>query len=365
MADAAIQEDTRSNTGEGKILCVVSGKGGSGKTLITSLIGTVAAGAGKVLLVDADFGTGGLTYFLTFKTFDRGTGGFCEIMREDIGPDYIFKFSKPRNTSQIGGENIELLPIGDHKRFHLRKETVDDVGLAQFIKYIRKKYDFIVFDCRGGIDDESVAISRLCDEIILIVETDAASIRASQHLREVLEGEELEAKVRGFIINKVMDNPEQLSELYSSILFSDYLGSVPFDIEANKAFIKGEFPEQDSRFYQHCRHITGLAIDEPKFLNSRLGAKVWTSSSFDYGNAGSRKGRILLLVLSIYCFGIFYMSSYLGASSFTDELLSQIDQRVFGILPIILIFLMTSDRLMETIGNAAFRVLRFPFGRRR
>jgi len=47
-----------------KIFCLASPKGGSGKTIITATLGAFLAGIGKkVLIIDADAATNGLTLF--------------------------------------------------------------------------------------------------------------------------------------------------------------------------------------------------------------------------------------------------------------------------------------------------------------
>jgi flagellar biosynthesis protein FlhG len=333
----------------GKITSIVSGKGGSGKTLIASLIGAVASKNGKVLLIDADFGTGGLTYFLTFKVFDRGVGGLCEILRQDVGSDYVFRFSKPRNISELSDRSIELLPIGDHKKFHLNKERVDEKGLREFIDFVRREYDYILFDCRGGIDDDSMAMCRLSDEIVVVAETDAASIRASQHLVEVLDGEGVKEKIRGFIINKAMDDPRQLAELYGSILFADYLGAVPFDVEANRSFIKGDFPGWNTSFSRHCRHITGKVIDDPRLLEEKIEGSGSGYFDFSYGNSAARRGRVLTFVLSLYfsasIFALWVLDANLSQSALSLYLAGA------TVYFLMLTLLMTSDRFMEKFGR--------------
>ncbi len=341
----------------GKIISIVSGKGGSGKTLIASLIGAMASTTEKVLLIDADFGTGGLTYFLTFKVFDRGVGGLCEIMRQDVGSDYVFRFAKPRNISELGDRKIELLPIGDHKKFHLNKERVDHEGLREFIEFVRHEYDYIIFDCRGGIDDDSVATCRLSDEIVVVAETDAASIRASQHLVEVLESEGMKEKIRGFIINKAMDDPRQLAELYGSILFSDYLGAVPFDVEANRSFIKGDFPDWDTSFSRHCRHISGKILDEPRLLEGKILQSGVGYFDFSYGNSAARRGRVLTFVLSLYFSASIVALWVLGADLSIGTLKLYLAGATVYFLSLTLI--MTSDRIMEKFGRA-FRFFIWP-----
>src|ERR1700740_505578 len=72
---------------EFKSVAVVSGKGGSGKTLVATAI---AEGLGickkSILLVDADVGTAGLSYYLGFSAYSRARSGLTEMILGDNAP---------------------------------------------------------------------------------------------------------------------------------------------------------------------------------------------------------------------------------------------------------------------------------------
>src|SRR5688572_12115014 len=67
-------------------LAVVSGKGGSGKTLVaTAIAHGLALCEKKVLLVDTDTGTGGLSYYLGFSAYKQTREGLTEFIVEKSG----------------------------------------------------------------------------------------------------------------------------------------------------------------------------------------------------------------------------------------------------------------------------------------
>ena len=56
-----------------RVICFASAKGGSGKTVITATIGSFLAALGKrVLLIDTDAATNGLTLLISRKYWRRG-----------------------------------------------------------------------------------------------------------------------------------------------------------------------------------------------------------------------------------------------------------------------------------------------------
>lgn len=67
----------------GKSIAVVSGKGGSGKTMVAvALAQGVALAERSCILIDADFATGGLTYYLTFRNFKNARIGLSDILED-------------------------------------------------------------------------------------------------------------------------------------------------------------------------------------------------------------------------------------------------------------------------------------------
>src|SRR6266849_5465081 len=59
--------------GQGRVICFVSVKGGSGKTVITTSTAYVLTRSGKrVVLIDADFSTRGLSLFVLSSLIDAG-----------------------------------------------------------------------------------------------------------------------------------------------------------------------------------------------------------------------------------------------------------------------------------------------------
>src|SRR5437016_12897223 len=87
MSDSSpSSEINRLRQGEVQRVAVVSGKGGSGKTLVaTALMLAFAENKTRTLLIDGDLGTGGLTYYVGFHNISNISGGLTELLLENDG----------------------------------------------------------------------------------------------------------------------------------------------------------------------------------------------------------------------------------------------------------------------------------------
>jgi flagellar biosynthesis protein FlhG len=251
-----IYSDDRSKIGT-KSVAVVSGKGGSGKTMVAvAMAQGLAVDGYRVLLIDTDFATGGLTYYLTFNVFHQGRFGLADIFNKSQdrpSMEDLVAYSKADHDERHWLARINLIPIGDQRRLY--DVVSDDIKfiIEDIINQGRGIFDVIIVDCRGGIDSQSIDVCSACEDILLVMETDTTSIQASQHLVDILSQKNLKRQLAGFILNKVMDDPSSLAKTGSSLLRADYLGAIPFDIEATRAYIQGKVPDVYSLFSHHVR----------------------------------------------------------------------------------------------------------------
>ena len=68
---------------------------------------------------------------------------------------------------------------------------------------------------------------------------------------DTLSENKLAHKMRGFIINKALDDPTVVARNGTSVFGAQYLSSVPFDLEATRNFLVGEVPRRFSLFGIH------------------------------------------------------------------------------------------------------------------
>lgn len=346
---------------------IVSGKGGSGKTMVAVAIAQGLASTGaKVLIVDADLGTGGLTYYLTFDTFSHARVGISDALLKGVDKARLIgeaARSTRKSEEIIGLENIRLIPVGDQRRIQDVPAEIFG-GAARSIIENARSFDVIVFDCRGGIDAQSLAVCALCEHIILIVETDATSIKASQHLTDVLAECGLKSKVSGFILNKAMDDPTSIARSANTFFGTNYLGAIPFDIDATRCYIQGKIPSQSSLFSRHVRSILSRS---PFFVAEYLGVRTLTPEEFGTVSLRSPEARFgSLLIGTIAIYAAIGFSLLIASPSYPlDQFLSPITAvYIYVALSVLLVILGLSERVKEALGRAFRvynRIITYPF----
>jgi CO dehydrogenase nickel-insertion accessory protein CooC1 len=267
-------------------IAVVSGKGGSGKTMIATAMAQIFAEAGlPVVLVDADTGTAGMSYYLGLRQVRNIRAGLSALInrgsltREDM--DLVLQ----KVALMPGAHPAQFLPIGDHRRLSQAGREASDQGsgkisslLRQVVQVLRERPSIVIVDCRGGVDDESLAVCDAADDIILVIEPDTTSFQASRHLVEVLSDAGLDDKLRGFIVNKAFEDPASVARNGTSMFGAQFLAGVPFDFEATRAFLVGDLPRPGSVFYTHVQEAVDRAY--PNTVGRPLG-RIWTAADYD------------------------------------------------------------------------------------
>jgi septum site-determining protein MinD len=279
-----VDGEVRLSSYGGKVVALVSGKGGSGKTMLAAAITQVlSVREPRVLLADFDLGTGGLSYYLGLKSVSRIRPGLTEFILEDMRNEPDAPRRDLISMSHVSGLikklqgrfgiNADFLPIGDHRRLLRQPLPAERVieNLTRAISALRNlTYTKVVIDCRGGVDVETLAICQAVDEIILVVEPDTTSFQASQHLVDALSDARLADKLIGFVINKVFEDPTVIARQGSATFATAYLGAIPFDIETSRSFLIGELPSSSSPFSRQLDGCLAEAYPEivpaPSFI---------------------------------------------------------------------------------------------------
>jgi len=228
--------------GDGMIIAMVSGKGGVGKTSIVANLGLALARAGKkTLLVDMDFFTRGLTFFLS-----KGTTSFRASVREGLNPKTrSFKFFRvEENLSVVPPVRRSLDTIKSNEILGLMGD--DLAGLKSLFRQLSRLYSYVLVDCRSGADLLSIAPALVADSYWIVTEEDRTSQRTSAVLRESIDRFGLEHKARarfgGFIMNMtVSTRVDDLVDFFERTVFGEKCISViPLDKNVRRAFIRDE-----------------------------------------------------------------------------------------------------------------------------
>jgi len=159
----------------GEIWAIGGGKGGSGKTFITSNMGTYLANKGKkVILVDADFGGANLHSFIGVK---RPQYSLSNFFSDKIPLEEVI------TTTPI--DNLGLL-VGD-----IHSLSPDNIQFSQRLKLYRHivnlNAEYILIDIGAGSHRDTIDTFLLANRMIAVFEPNVVSIENMyQFIRNVL-----------------------------------------------------------------------------------------------------------------------------------------------------------------------------------
>lgn len=208
----------------GHVLCFISAKGGSGKTVTAASLGTLLSGLGlRVLLIDTDAATNGLTLLFLeqllqgAKALEGNHGlGLFEALA-DSSPTIIEVSSslsfvpaafKLRNTEEVPPErfrwNLE----------NLLRQTQD--------------FDIVLVDAQAGTDAYAQFSASLSDVHIIVSEYDPVSAQGIDRLKLIFADE----------MRPASTFTEFAAAIGEGLKIARYLPPIPWDADVVRAFAR-------------------------------------------------------------------------------------------------------------------------------
>lgn len=173
----------------GKIIAVVSGKGGTGKTSFTSNTGLALASLGqRVLCMDCDITLRNLDLALGLS--DRALMDFSDVLAQRCTLEQAVVTHRQYPT-------LDLLtaPMAD-KPLPL---TVRQ--LAALAKEIRERYDWCLMDAPAGLGQGFKMAACMADQVIVVTTTDISAMRDAQ--RTAMELSSFPANAVHLVVGRV------------------------------------------------------------------------------------------------------------------------------------------------------------------
>jgi MinD-like ATPase involved in chromosome partitioning or flagellar assembly len=201
----------------GKVIGVLSLKGGVGKTSSVVGLGSALASYGKkVLLIDANFSAPNLGIHLDIlepkKTIHHvlaGEGDFSEVVVE------------------INDFHVIPASVFPHK-------IIDPLKLKGFVEKIKENYDYILIDSSPALNKETLAAMISSDELFVISTPDYSTL--SMTLKAIKVAKKQGSPISGLILNKVYGKNFELSlEDVEKTSEVPVLAMIPHDINILKS----------------------------------------------------------------------------------------------------------------------------------
>ncbi len=219
----------------GKVIGILSIKGGVGKTTsAVSLAAALASFGKKVLIIDANFSAPNLGIHLNViepvKTIHH-------VLTDDANiEDVIHPL-----------EGFDIIPASVYP-----KKQFDPLKLKDKVKKIKDKYDFVILDSSPSLNNETLATMLSSDELFVVSTPDFSTLTMT--LKAIALAKKRGTPISGVIINKVygkdfelsLENIEKTSEV-------PVLAVIPHDVNVLKSqahFIPSTYfkPNSNSSF---------------------------------------------------------------------------------------------------------------------
>lgn len=225
-----------------RVIVVTSGKGGVGKTSVTSNLGVMLSQKNSVCMIDADLGLKNLDAVLGIE--NRVIFDIEDVIENRASLMQALVNDKKR-------ENLYILPACRN----LDVTKVDFKYMEKIVLELQDKFDYIFIDCPAGIDVGFHRAVSCVNEALIIVNSSLTSLRDADKVVSILKSYKLENV--GLIINRVRGD-----------LIANQKTMTPFDIEnLLKTELVGVLPEEDAVFLS-C----GFTL--PKMSDSKKAYKI-------------------------------------------------------------------------------------------
>ncbi len=216
-------------------ILTVAGKGGTGKTVIASLILKFMAenGAGRVLAIDADPASC-LPSTLGVKV-DKAIG---DVREEIASPSQVF-FSEDMPTDMLIEYKIGEILVNT-PRFSVlvmgRSEgpgcycLINDM-LRHFIDKLSVRFPAIVIDCEAGLEHLSRRTTRDVDTMIVVSDPTKRGIDTATNIKSIAEELQINFRHVYLVLNKVTEDEAVKNALATLVKDSgvELIGTVPED----------------------------------------------------------------------------------------------------------------------------------------
>lgn len=222
------------NTKRARSVCVVSGKGGTGKSSVSASLAALFGRRGATLLLDADLGCANAHILQDVHP----THSFADVIAGDVG---VADLVTPC------GNGVDLLAGGSGfaRLAGLRSYELEMIGRG--LQQIEPGYEHLVVDSAAGLSRQTVAFAAACDLTLLVTTPDVTAMTDAYAFLKVFvrqcAAQGMERPMPLLVVNRASDEVEaghvaqKLQDVVSKFLglHIEFLGSLPEDRAAFRA----------------------------------------------------------------------------------------------------------------------------------
>ena len=208
-----------------RVIAVASGKGGTGKTVVTANLGVALAEMGKdVTLIDIDLAMANLELVL-------GMEGMPTTLQDVLAGE-----AKVEDAIYTGPGGVKFIPAG--LSFD-RLKSADPDRIRDVVEFLLDKTEFVFLDCPSGLSKITLIGLECAEELLLVVNPDISSV--TDALKTKIIAEKLKTKLTGIVVNKWTKSGFEMDRKeIERIIGGEVLAVIPDDPEVRKAVSFGQ-----------------------------------------------------------------------------------------------------------------------------
>jgi septum site-determining protein MinD len=203
-----------------RLVCIASGKGGVGKTTVTSNLGAALTQFGSdTIVLDANLTNPNLGFHLGIPLYPKT---LHDVLKGDA---HITEAMYIHNSGlRVVPAGLSIEDLLDTSPDNLSDVLLDTVG----------EPDFVLVDAAAGLGNESINAIEASDELIVVTNPNLPAV--TDALKTVNIAEEAGTKVTGLVVNRKKDNDSELSaDEIESMIGHPVLMEVPEDDKLQEA----------------------------------------------------------------------------------------------------------------------------------
>jgi len=243
-----------------RVIGVISGKGGVGKTTFSINLALALRRLGKrVVVVDCNISTPHLAYYLGV---DHYSVTLNNVFRDEVDVKFV----------PIEREGVMFIPASEELRDLIR---VDVTHLKTHISRLSNDsfYDYIILDSAPGLGREALSVFRACNEIIFLTTPTIPTLTDITRCAEVAS--QIGHKKFYMVLNMIRNKKYELSALDATNMFrSPILGTIPFDETVMDStslgtpyLIFNPNSKVSESYMQIAANLAGIRYEKPSFFS--------------------------------------------------------------------------------------------------
>lgn len=163
--------------GRGQIISLYSGKGGSGKTVISSVLAQTLKleSTAEVILIDLNSQYGGIESMFSIES-NRSIADLLPVM-DELNESHIRNVSKTEQHSKL---QILLSPTDAEVA-----ESLSDDFIAKLLRTSRRSFDYVIVDLPTTVTGPVITAMEESDKIFYVLTPDTPSLKILKHYEEL------------------------------------------------------------------------------------------------------------------------------------------------------------------------------------